>query len=444
MSNSASLCDDALTIWTAAVAAVKPEQLLTAAAGLFPRTWLEALAQAPRILVVGGGKAGTTMAASWEAAMPELLAKTTGLLNVPEPGPQEPPLPTLSAIRLHPARPAGSNHPTTAGVAGTEEMLRLLASAGPDDVAVCLISGGGSALLPAPAEGISLADKQTVTQQLHACGATIQEMNTVRKHLSRVKGGRLAAAFRGKLLLTLLISDVVGDPLDVIASGPTAADPSTFADALVILRKFDLLDRVPVSVRRLLESGEAGQQPETLKALPATIHNVVLGSNMTALLAAASRAEALGYHVSMLGPYVEGETRELGVAVAGIIKAIRAGIGPVSVPACLLIGGETTVTLGDSPGKGGRNQEFVLAAALKLGDLTNAVLLSGGTDGEDGPTDAAGAFLTQDQWERGFAFDPAGHLARHDAYPFFERIGGLIRTGMTGTNVMDVRVILVL
>ncbi|MCZ2344294.1 MAG: DUF4147 domain-containing protein [Bacteroidales bacterium] len=443
MPNSTTLSEDALSIWTAAVAAVQPEQLLMNAVALFPRAWQEALANAPHILVVGGGKAGAAMAASWEAAMPGLLTKTVGLLNVPEPGPREPQLPTLSAIRLHPARPAGSNHPTEAGVAGTEEMLRWLTSAGPEDVAVCLISGGGSALLPAPAEGITLADKQAVTKLLHASGATISEMNAVRKHLSRSKGGRFASAFSGKLLLTLLISDVVGDPLDVIASGPTAADPSTFTDALAILQKFHLWERVPISVRRVLESGATGQRPETLKQLPSRIQNVILGSNTTALQAAAACAESLGYQVVSLGPFVEGETQELGIVVAGMVQAIRAGVGPARPPACLLIGGETTVSLGDSPGKGGRNQEFVLAVAQKLKDLTQTVILSGGTDGEDGPTDAAGAFLTAELWARGQAHDPLSHLVRHDAYPFFDRIGGLIRTGMTGTNVMDVRVVLV-
>lgn len=443
MTNPTTLAEDARTIWHAAVDAVKPESLLATAVGQFPQAWQEALANAPRILIVGGGKAGAAMAASWEAALPELLAKTTGLLNVPEPGPREPRLPTLSAIRLNPARPAGHNHPTAAGVSGTDEMLRLLASAGPEDVAVCLISGGGSALLPAPVEGITLADKQAVTQLLHASGATIQEMNAVRKHLSRSKGGRFTSAFSGKLLLTLLISDVVGDPLDVIASGPTAADPTTFADALAILRKFHLLERVPASVRLVLEQGVAGQRPETPKQLPSHVHNVILGSNTTALLAATVRAESLGYQVASLGPFVEGEARELGVIVAGIVRAIRAGVGPVRPPACLLIGGETTVSLGETPGRGGRNQEFVLAAAQKLMDLTGTVILSGGTDGEDGPTDAAGAFLTAERWEQGLSLDPSGHLMRHDAYPFFDQIGGLLRTGLTGTNVMDVRVVLV-
>jgi hydroxypyruvate reductase/glycerate 2-kinase len=324
-------------------------------------------------------------------------------------------------------------------------MLALLASAGPEDVAICLLSGGGSALLPAPAVGITLDDKQTVTKLLHACGATIREMNAVRKHLSRVKGGRLAQAFRGKWLVTLIISDVVGDPLDVIASGPTAPDPTTFVDAVAVLDNYGLTDRVPVAVLEHLRAGMRGEIPETPKTLPPTVSNVVIGSNATALTAARRDAESRGYRVLDLGPFVEGETKEVAVVLAGIVRSIRERGKPVAPPVCVLVGGETTVTLGPSPGKGGRNQDFVLALADKLGDdgMTGVCVLSGGTDGEDGPTDAAGAVATAETRARATAlgFDPADHLRRHDAYPLFDAVGGLVRTGLTGTNVMDVRVI---
>ncbi len=379
------------------------------------------------------------MAAELEAALAGELDKVEGIVNVPE-GTVRP----LMKIRLHPARPAGSNHPTQAGVDGADGMLRLLASAGPDDVAICLISGGGSALLPAPADGVSLADKQAVTKLLHASGATIGEMNAVRKHLSRVKGGRLAEAFRGQRMLSLIVSDVVGDPLDVIASGPTAPDPSTFADAIAVLAKFGLTERVPPAVLDHLNRGEV---PETPKTLPATVENVVLGRCEGALKAAEAEAVRLGYRVLNLGAFVEGEAREVAVAVAGIARSIRESGVPVAPPACLLLGGETTVALGDAPGKGGRNQEFALAAAVKLGGehLPGIAVLSGGTDGEDGPTDAAGAVATEETLrlaaDRGL--DPADFLRRHDAYPFFARTGGLLRTGPTDTNVMDLRVILV-
>jgi hydroxypyruvate reductase/glycerate 2-kinase len=325
-------------------------------------------------------------------------------------------------------------------------MLALLASAGPEDVAICLLSGGGSALLPAPAAGITLDDKQTVTKLLHACGATIREMNAVRKHVSRVKGGRLAQAFRGKQLVSMIISDVVGDPLDVIASGPTAPDPTTFADAVAVLDKYGLTDRVPAAVLDHLRAGTRGEIPETPKTLPPSVSNVIIGSNVTALAAATRDAESRGYRVLDLGPFVEGEAKEVAVVLAGIVRSIRERGEPVAPPACVLVGGETTVALGPNPGKGGRNQEFVLAAADKLGDgMAGVCVLSGGTDGEDGPTDAAGAVATAETLARAAALglDPADHLRRHDVYPLFDAVGGLVRTGLTGTNVMDVRVILV-
>jgi hydroxypyruvate reductase/glycerate 2-kinase len=421
--------EHALAIWRAAVDAVRPEPLVAAALAAEP-----AVRGAPRVLVVGAGKAGPGMAAGLEVALAPRLDRVEGLVNVPE-GTTAPP----KRIRLHAARPPGVNEPRPEGVAGAEQMLRLLASAGPDDVAVCLLSGGGSALLPAPAEGVTLDDKLAVTRLLHRCGATIDEMNCVRKHLSRVKGGRLAGAFGGKLLLSLIISDVVGDPLDVIASGPTAPDPTTFADARRVLEKFDLLGKVPPAVPSLLDRGVRGEIAETPKALPQNVVNRVIGSNRVALDAAKATAEALGYRVIDLGDALVGDTAEVARSQADL----AAGLPPGT---CVLSGGETTVTLGDAPGKGGRNQEFVLAAVVELGaELGRVTVLSGGTDGEDGPTDAAGAVA--DAFVRDAArakhLDPAEFLRRHDAYPFFGAAGGLIRTGLTGTNVMDVRVILV-
>lgn len=431
-----SLRDDALSIWHAAVDAVRPQDLI----GRFVESdsrFRAAIAAAARVLVVGAGKAGAAMAEALESALLDHLDKLTGLVNVPAEAVRP-----LKRIRLNGARPAGSNHPTAAGVAGAEEMLALLRTAGPDDVAVCLISGGGSALLPAP-DGVTLADKQAVTKQLHACGATIQEMNAVRKHLSRVKGGRLAQTFAGRMLVSLIISDVVGDPLDAIASGPTAADPSTFADALAVLDKYAL--RAPTAVRDHLERGASGGVPETLKALPAYVRNVMIGNNVLALRAARERAEALGYRVSRMNELDEGDTAQNAVAVGTILNQV-VGEAPLP-PWCYLLGGETTVTLGPDAGKGGRNQEFVLAMLNELGEegMRGVAVLSGGTDGEDGPTDAAGAVADGSTWDevRKRGLDVADHLRRHDAYPLFDAVGGLIRTGLTHTNVMDVRVILV-
>jgi len=430
----------ALAIWRAAVDAVLPEPLVVRELSTGPGA--EIMRSAPRILVVGAGKAGVGMAAGLESALADRLDRVEGLVNVPD-GVTAP----LRKVRLHPARPQGLNEPTAAGVAGAEEMLHLLAHAGPDDVAVCLLSGGGSALLPAPVDGITLAAKQAVTKLLHRCGATINEMNCVRKHLSRVKGGRLAEAFRGKLLLSLIISDVIGDTLDVIASGPTAPDPTTFANAVAVLDRYRLRDNCPSVVLQHLERGVAGEVSETPKHPDPRVINRIIGSNRCALNAAEQQVIKLGYSVWNAGSAIEGETRDVAIAQAELAIKIRNEGLPVRPPACLLSGGETTVTLGDSPGKGGRNQEFVLAAMIHLGlsNLTGVTVLSGGTDGEDGPTDAAGAVADSQMWAAAqqLHIDSEGALRRHDAYPVFDELGGLIRSGLTGTNVMDVRVILV-
>jgi hydroxypyruvate reductase/glycerate 2-kinase len=432
----------ALAIWHAAVAAARPEDLVRAALADPALPLLAALAAARRILVVGAGKAGAAMSAAVEVALADHLDQVVGVVNVPAESVRP-----LKAIHLHPARPTGTNEPTAAGVAGTQQIIALVAGAGPEDVGLCLLSGGGSALLPAPVEGVTLADMQQVTRLLHACGATINEMNAVRKHLSRCTGGRSAQAFTGRALFSLIISDVIGDPLDVIASGPTAADPTTFADALAVLDKYGLRKRVPAAVLDHLERGAVGQVPETLKTLPDNVHNYVIGNNARSLAAARDEAMRLGYHVLNLGSYIEGETREVGFALAGLVRSIRAQGQPLSPPVCLLSGGETTVTLGNEHGQGGRNQEFVLAAGVKLGrdGLRNVVVLSGGTDGEDGPTDAAGALADEETLvnaER-LGLAPADFLARHDAYHFFDATGDLLKPGLTQTNVMDVRVLLV-
>jgi hydroxypyruvate reductase/glycerate 2-kinase len=382
------------------------------------------------------------MAAGVAAALAGRLDRVRGVVNVPADSVR-----LLKAIRLHAARPAGSNHPTAAGVEGAQAMLNLAAEAGPGDFGLCLLSGGGSALLPAPVKGITLEEKQKVTLLLHACGATIDEMNCVRKHLSDIKGGRLAQAFGRCPLFSLILSDVVGDPLDVIASGPTASDPTTYAEALVVLERYHLIAQVPPAVLTHLERGRIGLVPETPKEMPDSVHNRVLGNNARALAAARQKAASLGYPVLNLGSFLEGETRQAAVVLAGIVRGVRADGQPAPPPLCILSGGETTVILGDDHGRGGRNQEFVLAALVKLGEkgLDRVVVLSGGTDGEDGPTDAAGAVGGADTLRRAaqLGLDPARFLDRHDAYAFFDATGDLLRTGLTQTNVMDVRVLLV-
>lgn len=429
--------ENAMRIWQAAIDAVRPEPLVQRAVEAEP-----AIRSAPRVIVVGAGKAGPGMAMGLESALVDRLDRVEGLVNVPA-GMSA----NLKRVRLHAARPQGVNEPTADGVAGAEEMLRLLQSAGPDDVAVCLLSGGGSALLPAPAEGVSLADKQAVTKLLHRSGATIDEMNCVRKHISRVKGGRLAEAFRGKRLISLIVSDVVGDPLDVIASGPTSPDPTTYGDVLWVLQKYQIGTLLPDAVKHHLKLGATLRLPETPKTIPTNVENHIIASNRVALDAASGVAEELGYRVLDLGAFVEGETRHVATAIAGIARSVKRDRVPFAPPACILLGGETTVTLGDDkPGKGGRNQEFTLAVLAKLGaEMHGITVLSGGTDGEDGPTDAAGAVADANTItalaEHQLSVEE--FLRRHDAYHVFDRVGGLIRSGLTGTNVMDVRLVLV-
>ncbi len=318
---------------------------------------------------------------------------------------------------------------------------------GQRELVICLISGGGSALSPAPVEGITLAEKQEVTRLLLACGATIHEINAVRKHISQIKGGQLARLASPATLITLVLSDVVGDSLDVIASGPTVPDTSTFADCLEILRKYRLSDTVPVAIRRHLEAGVAGAVPETPKPgdpVFSRTQTVIIGRNLQALEAASRQATALGYRPLILSSAIEGETREVARVHAGIAKEVLASGHPIRPPACILSGGETTVTL-RGQGKGGRNQEFALALALDIDHMPGIAALSAGTDGTDGPTDAAGAFADWTTCARAeqHGLPPREALEHNDAYPFFERLGDLLITGPTQTNVMDVRIILI-
>jgi len=272
-------------------------------------------------------------------------------------------------------------------------------------------------------------------------------MNCVRKHLSRIKGGRLAEAFHGRTLISLILSDVVGDPLDVIASGPTAPDPSTYQDAIAVLERHELQNQVSRAVLELLQSGARGELPETLKVAMPNVQHYILGNNAIALASAELAAARLGYHIINLGSYLEGESAALATVIAGMVRSIREQNIPHAPPVCLLMGGETTVRLDTDSGKGGRNQEFVLALAHTLGEerLRGITILSAGTDGEDGPTDAAGGYLNAELYAsaRAKKLDPALHLRQHNTYPFLDAVGGLLRTGLTQTNVMDVRIVLI-
>lgn len=415
------------------LAAVNPERLV---ADFVNRTTaLRAeLQSANRVIVVGGGKAGAGMVAGIERSCISLQS-LTGVVNVPDAlmGPTR-------SIRLSAARPAGCNEPTEAAAAAAEQMLRLVAGAEHGDLVLVLISGGGSALLPAPVAGVSLADTIALTRALSACGADIVEFNCVRKHLSRIKGGRLAAAASPAAAWALLISDVPGDPLDVIASGPTVPDPTTFSDAWTVIERYNLIDQLPASVTQYLNRGRRGLEPETPKSLNDNIRNVLLAGGGTALQAAAVEAGRLGYRVVSLGDKVVGNVGDVARSVAATVRAAVA-------PTCLLLGGEVTVSLPADHGKGGRNQEFALAMACQLGadGLRGVTVLSVGTDGEDGPTDAAGAFVDRELLASATAkcLDPRIFLTRHDAYRFFQPLGGLLTTGLTGTNVADLRVVLI-
>ena len=338
--------------------------------------------------------------------------------------------------------------PDEAGVKATNQVIEALQAADRQTLVVCLISGGGSALLVAPHENITLGEKQQVTQLLLKAGADIRELNTVRKHISRIKGGRLAEAAYPARVLSLILSDVIGDPLDVIASGPTSPDHTTFADALGVIRRYDLADKIPGKALDILIRGDQGEIPETPKEgnpVFQKVENMIIGSNRKAIEMAEAKAVALGYPVVILSSELKGEARDVGASLAReAIHRQRQSRETDGGRLCLLAGGETTVTV-KGGGLGGRNMELALAFALELKGTSGITLLSAGTDGTDGPTDAAGAIVDGETTAKAAAkgLDPEDYLNRNDSYPFFKAVGGLLMTGPTGTNVMDIQIILI-
>jgi len=342
---------------------------------------------------------------------------------------------------------AGHPVPDAAGRRGAEKIVSLLKNADERDLVLVLISGGGSALLPLPVYGVSLSDLQRLTNLLLRSGATIDELNAVRKHLSRLKGGQLARLASPATVITLILSDVVGDSLDVIASGSTVPDKSTYADAWAVLERYNVLTQAPKSVRVHLQQGIAGEKPETPKPGDVCfegVYNTVVGSNRQAAQAAVAQAEALGYRAVLLTTFVEGEAREAAKVAAALVKGVRKHGDPVSPPACLIWGGETTVTV-TGEGKGGRNQELALAAAMALEGMAGFCLMALATDGTDGPTDAGGAIvdgLTVKR-ARSLGLDPVETLASNDAYTLLAAVDDLLITGPTGTNVNDLLVVLI-
>jgi glycerate 2-kinase len=375
-----------------------------------------------KIHVIGAGKASARMAQAIERLLGRRISR--GLINVK--------YGHTAALRRIELNECAHPVPDQNGLRGTERILEIASHAGSKDLVICLISGGASALLPCPLPPMTLEEKRHLTGELLRCGANIHELNTVRKHISRIKGGRLAEAAAPATVLALILSDVIGDDLDVIGSGPTVPDRSTIADAERILRHYGIA--VPV----------LGETPKPGHAAFNAVENLIVGSNALAVSAAADEARRLGYRAMVLSTFIEGETRDVARVHAAIAREVVASGRPVRSPACVISGGETTVTVRGT-GLGGRNQEFALAAALDIAGLDGVVVFSGGTDGSDGPTDAAGAIAdgqTVDRARR-LGLDTPAYLENNDSYRFFEKLGDLVKTGPTGTNVADVRLVLV-
>ena len=439
---------DAIAIWQAAVAAVDSEHLVCQCLSvdgdlLRINDQQIPLVDVGHIEIVGAGKAGAGMARGVEKALASLPSRITwsGWINVPDDCVDE-----LDRITLHGARPAGLNEPTQEGVDGTMEILRRVSRLRPNDLCVTLISGGGSALLPAPIPGISLADKLSVTRMLASSGASIDELNLVRSRISAVKAGGLARACSATQLITLIISDVIGDPLEIIGSGPTwVPTPEISGHPLEVLQRFDPdLSHTPQSIVGLLG------QPVTYDVPACRVQNHIIGNNQVAIAAAATAARALGYEIESWGSGNGGLASDLGRRLLVRLEELRRVVRTTGQQKCLLAGGETTVRLchESTRGKGGRNQEVVLSAITERSQSEawrSIILLSGGTDGEDGPTPSAGALADEVlvAAAQNMGLSPDRYLRTNNAWPFFDRLGGLLNTGPTHTNVMDIQVGLV-
>jgi glycerate 2-kinase len=430
-----------------------------------PKTyWLD---EVERVFVVGAGKAGAPMA----AALTEILgAKITGgVVNVKhghtsaagewsvrfgghEAVKEEARHRVLSPESRIAVVEAGHPVPDEAGLAGAQRLAALVGGLTPRDLVIVLISGGGSALLPLPVEAVTLDEYRALTDLLLRSGADIREVNAVRKHCSQLQGGGLARLAAPAQVAALILSDVVGSSLDVIASGPTVPDQSTFSDALAVLDRYEIAGQVPTSILDHLRRGAVGAIPDTPKPgdpLFDRVANLIIGDNERAGRAAAAEAQRLGFHSLLLTTFLQGEAREIGKAVAGLAQGIAWGQSDLTPPACLVLGGETTVTV-RGRGMGGRNQELALAAAIALdgyplSDGVEVVIVGLATDGTDGPTNAAGGIATTDTVRRGRALglDARAALAENDSYSYLGALGGLVITGPTGTNVNDLVLVFV-
>ena len=436
------LREDARDIFMAGVAAADPFAAVLKNLELYgDRLWVSGksyeLAQYRNICVAGCGKAGARMGLALQERLGERISG--GVIAVKY-GHGLP----LDKIRIiEAAHPV----PDEAGLAAAQEVLKIAAGCGPADLLIFIVSGGGSALLPYPMAGLTLSDKKRTTELLLKSGATIEEINAIRKHISKVKGGRLAQWAAPAQMVALILSDVVGDSLEAIASGITVADSSTYADCLAIIDRYHGTDLLPARVLELLRRGAKGLIAETPKPsdpLFQNVQNVLVGNNALAVGGAKRRAQALGYTTLVAAEPLHGESRSAAMSHVRYLREIRRRYRPDSHPLCLIAGGETTVTVrGD--GLGGRNQEFCLSAAVEIADLDRVVILSGGTDGGDGPTDAAGAIVDGFTAARGRAqlLDPLIFLERNDSYHFLGSTGDLLITGPTLTNVMDLQITLI-
>lgn len=445
-SNSFPCSEEALTlalnVKDVALEAVSPSRLIA-----------NSVHQVDEVLIINDKKINlSSYQKVWVVAIgksaPYLAAALLQRLNFPIAGgiclylPPKPfELPSLCLL------PSSHPLPTRKSVKGAQEILSLVDSLGEDDLLLMLISGGGSAQLTLPLSDISLNEKRKITQDLMKAGADIRELNTVRKHLSAIKGGRLAQAAYPAQVVNLVVSDVIGNDLEVIASGPTWFDSSTFEDAYRILHKYKLWDSCPISIKRVIEKGQQGILPETLKPgdrVFSRVTSVIIGDNRLALKAAYSRARQMGLNPIIVTTQDRGEARETARNYARLLTSILNSDQTFSRPILLLSGGELTVTV-RGKGRGGRNQEFVLAILLemkKLGcDQGNWLIMSIGSDGRDGPTDAAGAWVDGRTWKkvREQGLYPEKFLQENDSYNFFKKLGQLIYTGPTQTNVMDLR-----
>lgn len=389
-----------------------------------------------RVFLVGAGKASIPMGIAAATLLGDHL--TAGMLITKEGCWVEDDQTNIPGLEIF---SAGHPIPNERGRQATQKIVNLLSTARADDLVLCLISGGGSALLTDPVEGISLEDIQVLTASLLRCGANVGEINTLRKHVDRVKGGGLARVAAPATVISMILSDVVGDPLDMIASGPCLPDLTTFEDALAVLQRYHLFEEAPPKIIKYLQKGVSGSIPETPKPgdhLFDRTQNIIIGSGYQAAQAGLERARGLGWNSSLLTTFLQGEARQAGRTLAAIARQVDATGEPSRRPACLIAAGETTVTV-KGGGTGGRNQELALAAVPDMAGIQEAVLVALATDGGDGPTAAAGAVVTGETLlrARSLGMEPVEYLDRNDAYHFFEPLDDLLITGPTQTNVND-------